>query len=175
MATKQRLGDAEFDHAMMLGWFANAIMRGYDAGRDSMTPTPSHPDAQATIAALQARVKELEAIKIPDDAFTYCAYCGEKSPVDEHNEDLAAHIKVCPKHPMRDVESQLTQRTAELEAAKRERDEWIVKWDEHDHYPKGYVTAQIQLRERVQAELERVRDEAMAYAALLKHYQGMEG
>ena len=76
---------------------------------------------------------------------------------------------------MRDVESQLTQRTAELEAAKRERDEWIVKWDEHDHYPKGYVTAQIQLRERVQAELERVRDEAMAYAALLKHYQGMEG
>lgn len=71
-------------------------------------------DAQATIAALQARVKELEAIKIPDDAFTYCAYCGEKSPVDEHNEDLSAHIKGCPKHPMRDVESQLTQRTAEL-------------------------------------------------------------
>ena len=30
-------------------------------------------DAQATIAALQARVKELEAIKTPDDAFTYCA------------------------------------------------------------------------------------------------------
>ena len=43
------------------------------------------------------------------------------------------------------------------DGAKRERDEWIVKWDEHDHYPKGYVTAQIQLRERVQAELERVR------------------
>ena len=39
MATKQRLGDAEFDHAMMLSWFANAIMRGYDAGRDSMTPS----------------------------------------------------------------------------------------------------------------------------------------
>lgn len=78
-----------------------------------------YADAQATIAALQARVQELEAIKISDDAFTYCAYCGKKSPVDEHNEDLAAHIKVCPKHPMRDVESQLTQRTAELEAAKR--------------------------------------------------------
>ena len=79
-------------------------------------------DAQATIAALQARVQELEAIKTPDDAFTYCAYCGEKSPVDEHNEDLAAHIKVCPKHPMRDVESQLAQRTAELEAAKGKLD-----------------------------------------------------
>ena len=75
-------------------------------------------DAQATIAVLQARAQELEAIKIPDDAFTYCAYCGEKSPVDEHNEDLAAHIKVCPKHPMRDVESQLTQRTAECDALK---------------------------------------------------------
>ena len=30
MVTKQRLGDAAFDHAMMLGWFANAIMAGYD-------------------------------------------------------------------------------------------------------------------------------------------------
>ena len=80
-------------------------------------------DAQATIAALQARVKELEAIKIPDDAFTYCAYCGEKSPVDEHNEDLSAHIKVCPKHPIRDVEAQLTQRTAERDCARRRVDE----------------------------------------------------
>ena len=77
----------------------------------------------ATIAALQARVQELEAIKIPDDAFTYCAYCGEKSPVDEHNEDLSAHIKVCLKHPMRDAESQLTQRTAERDTARRRVDE----------------------------------------------------
>ena len=77
MATKQRLGDAEFDHAMMLGWFANAIMRGYDAGRDSMTPTPSHPDAQATIAALQARVRELEARcqRAPLDHETVCHAC----------------------------------------------------------------------------------------------------
>ena len=80
-------------------------------------------DAQATIAALQARVTELEAIKIPDDAFTYCAYCGEKSPVDEHNEDLSAHIKVCPKHPIRDVEAQLTQRTTERDTARRRVDE----------------------------------------------------
>ena len=82
-----------------------------------------YADAQATIAALQARVQELEAIKIPDDAFTYCAYCGEKSPVDEHNEDLSAHIKVCPKHPIRDVEAQLTQRTAERDTARRRADE----------------------------------------------------
>ena len=30
MATKARLGDEEFDHAMMLAWFANAIMAGFD-------------------------------------------------------------------------------------------------------------------------------------------------
>ena len=58
MATKQRLGDAEFDHAMMLGWFANAIMRGYDEGKRL-----GAADAQATIAALQARVKELERVR----------------------------------------------------------------------------------------------------------------
>ena len=109
-------------------------------------------DAQATIAALQARVQELEAIKIPDDAFTYCAYCGEKSPVDEHNEDLSAHIKVCPKHPMRDVESQLTQRTAELEAAKRERDVWYARYNELS----GVKDRQLN---DLQAELERVRAE----------------
>ena len=85
-------------------------------------------ERDATIAALQARVQELEAIKIPDDAFTYCAYCGEKSPVDEHNEDLAAHIKVCLKHPMRDVESQLTQRTAECDALKLVNDTHMKKF-----------------------------------------------
>ena len=103
-------------------------------------------DAQATIAALQARVKELEAIKTPDDAFTYCAYCGEKSPVDEHNEDLAAHIKVCPKHPMRDVESQLAQRTAKLEAAKAIQ---AIDLKNNNAYREQVAT--------LQAELERVR------------------
>ena len=144
-------------------------------------------DAQATIAALQARVQELEAIKIPDDAFTYCAYCGEKSPVDEHNEDLSAHIKVCPKHPMRDVESQLTQRTAELEAAKRERDVWYARYNELS----GVKDRQLN---DLQAELERVRAvsnpcskifthkwldpecvENGCQSLKLKHRQGMEG
>lgn len=48
MATKQRLGDAEFDHAMMLGWFANAIMQGYDEGQRR-----AKADTQATVEALQ--------------------------------------------------------------------------------------------------------------------------
>ena len=30
MAAKARLGNKEFDHAMMLSWFANAIMAGFD-------------------------------------------------------------------------------------------------------------------------------------------------
>ena len=70
MATKQRLGDAEFDHAMMLSWFANAIMRGYDAGRDSMTPTPPSPDSQATIAALEETILKMgeQAAVVAKDA-----------------------------------------------------------------------------------------------------------
>ena len=54
MATKQRLGDAEFDHAMMLGWFANAIMRGYDEGKRL-----GATDAQATIAALEETILKM--------------------------------------------------------------------------------------------------------------------
>ena len=116
-----------------------------------------YTDAQATIAALQARVQELKAIKIPDDAFTYCAYCGEKSPVDEHNEDLSAHIKVCPKHPIRDVEAQLTQRTAERDAARRRVDELEAR--EVD-----VVLLREDLEKRT-AELERVRGELQSAEA----------
>ena len=51
MATKARLGDEEFDHAMMLAWFANAIMAGFDEANRC---------AQRALDAAQARVKELE-------------------------------------------------------------------------------------------------------------------
>ena len=51
MATKARLGDEEFDHAMMLAWFANAIMAGFDE---------ANRRAQRALDAAQARVKELE-------------------------------------------------------------------------------------------------------------------
>ena len=33
MAMKARLGEKAIDHAMMLGWFANAIMAGYDTAQ----------------------------------------------------------------------------------------------------------------------------------------------
>ena len=39
MATKARLGDEEFYHAMMLAWFANAIMAGFDEANRCAQPT----------------------------------------------------------------------------------------------------------------------------------------
>lgn len=51
MATKARIGEKEFDHAMMLAWFANAIMAGFDeANRRS----------QQTVERLE---RELNALK----------------------------------------------------------------------------------------------------------------
>ena len=47
METKARLGEKEFDHAMMLGWFANAIMAGFDEATRRQ---------QATIADLQGQI-----------------------------------------------------------------------------------------------------------------------
>lgn len=118
MATKQRLGDAEFDHAMMLGWFANAIMRGYDEGKRL-----GAADAQATIAALQARVQELEQ------------WVQDQSTA---NLETMRHMDEMQSRAM-EAESQLTQRTAELEAAN------------------GSIEAARQVNNDLQAELERVR------------------
>jgi len=52
MATKARLGDEEFDHAMMLAWFANAIMAGFDE---------ANRRAQRALDAEREKVKELVA------------------------------------------------------------------------------------------------------------------
>ena len=102
MATKQRLGDAEFDHAMMLGWFANAIMRGYDEGKRL-----GAADAQATIEALQARVRELEE------------WVQDQSTA---NLETMRHMDEMQSRAM-DAESQLAQRTTERDTARRRVDE----------------------------------------------------
>ncbi len=153
MATKQRLGDAEFDHVMMLGWFANAIMRGYDAGRDSMTHTPPHPDAQATIAALQARVQELEEWKhIVTGAGT-----DQESVIRLAAHEYTKPAIQCWKEANAKLESQLTQRTAELEAAKRANTRYGLEIKD--------------LRRTIdewKAELERVRGEIAEVAVLTK-------
>ena len=155
MATKQRLGDAEFDHAMMLSWFANAIMRGYDAGRDSMTPTPPSPDSQATIAALQARVQELEddrsAWKEIAQDWSAAAKLAEQP--EKFYEGYSAAVMNAMQALLTKARAQLTQRTAELEAAKADfvdastdRDDWITSWRVLQRH-----------NERIEAELERVR------------------
>ena len=140
-------------------------------------------DAQATIAALQARVQELEEI-----TKVICGHCCEPMEI--------------PSKAV--LQSALTQRTAELEAAQQERDrsdreadQTLAKWSD--------VSTQLDV---AQAELERVRGliKALpkvegeiserfctgsyysspydyrshvtfetALVALLKHRQGMEG
>jgi len=87
-------------------------------------------DAQATIAALQARVQELEQ------------WVQDQSTA---NLETMRHMDEMQSRAM-DAESQLTQRTAELEAAKQKAAE-----------QGRYAVEMFDELKRVQAELERVR------------------
>lgn len=69
MKVKARLGEQKFDHAMMLGWFANAIMQGYDEGRRR-----AKADAQATVEALQAQLVTLKRHADLDCGDQSCLY-----------------------------------------------------------------------------------------------------
>ena len=89
-------------------------------------------DAQATIAALQARVKELEESR---DAWKASQECSEKAymalvnqipaerfdydPINVALLDGAKEQEVIGRRQIADLQAQLTQRTAELEAAQR--------------------------------------------------------
>lgn len=42
---------------------------------------------------------------------------------------------------------------ATIAALQQQLHDYNEKWDAHDHYPKGYVTAQIELREHIQQQL----------------------
>jgi len=50
---------------------------------------------------------------------TYCAYCGERFPLDapDATTQIGAHIGTCPKHPMRAVEAERDALKAELREA----------------------------------------------------------
>ena len=176
MATKQRLGDAEFDHAMMLGWFANAIMRGYDEGKRL-----GAADAQATIEALQARVRELEE------------WVQDQSTA---NLETMRHTDEMQSRAL-EAEQQLTQRTAELERVRGERDEYAHKTKMlclqngplmiENHDMKKLIAALPKVEGAVVVSNGYVKDstrchalfgadeDAALYAALLQHRQGMEG
>lgn len=147
-------------------------------------------DAQATIAALQARVKELENPRIA----TRCPACGGSTLFIANGNWLTCSLIGCPDPTLinstgerlkaywsdkQKAESQLTQHTAELEAAKqRVMDErnlsnsWMKKHDEllakvHKSGQFGAVVVQDVLKERdtLQAELERVRGELQSAEA----------
>ena len=74
MNVKARLGEQEFDHAMMLSWFANAIMQGYDEGQRR-----AKANAQATVEALQAQLEqEREKVKgLHEITKVICTHCCE--------------------------------------------------------------------------------------------------
>ena len=121
-----------------------------------------HDDAQATIAALQARVKELEE------------WVQDQSTA---NLETMRHMDEMQSRAM-DAESQLTQRTAELEAAKRlaTNAQWQIDYvldeakkafDLKGHYtPSDLVdcvlrpaASMLKERDELKAELERVKQE----------------
>ena len=52
-----------------------------------------------------------------DEQATYCAYCGERFPLDDHAASaVTEHINTCEKHPMRIPERQQDGLLAALEA-----------------------------------------------------------
>lgn len=53
-------------------------------------------DGQKQIDALKAEVERLKEAQ----RFTYCAYCGWKTSVDDKAEELSRHVEYCQKHPV---------------------------------------------------------------------------
>jgi FtsZ-binding cell division protein ZapB len=93
---------------------ANALRRKVaelEARIEEMNELVDHVEEESgarDYAALEAEVERLKAA-------TYCAYCGERFELDDENASIGAHIKMCPKHPMRAVEAEVERLKAEAE------------------------------------------------------------
>lgn len=62
---------------------------------------------EARVANLMEVYRLREEVRLLSES-TYCAYCGAKFPLDNAAaEQVAAHIRTCPKHPMRVPESEV--------------------------------------------------------------------
>jgi hypothetical protein len=89
--------------------------------------------ARAFAEEAARRYNEMSA----DQRILRCAFCGAEyapgTPPTQH-EALTAHVKVCPQHPMREVERERDRRIAELEerSAKSTKLRGIDDWHE-DH------------------------------------------
>lgn len=119
-----------------------------------------YTDAQATIAALQARVKELEQAAKETHGRFISEQAAKKDVIDELTVALKSDAdgQVLIDKLMQDVlklESQLTQRTAELEAANKHCE--IIEERKAEAYKE--VEIQLLAKADLQAELERVRGE----------------
>lgn len=63
----------EVDHGLMLGWFCNAIMAGYDeATRRLATPQPDEADRDTLRNAFRS-LTDAERLELMED---YCSACG---------------------------------------------------------------------------------------------------
>lgn len=69
---------------------------------------------------LRMAVERLEAEVERLKGETYCAYCGERFPLDapDATERIGRHIEACPRHPMRAVEAERDAARAEIERLK---------------------------------------------------------
>lgn len=132
-------------------------------------------DAQATIAALQARVRELEAegVKLFEwrlalhsltpGGSEFCAPNACEEWVRKHRESQHEHLIEQIKQ-RKDLQSQLTQRTAELEAAKLVNDthmKTVMKLSsiiESMQADLARVTAELEAAKRDRDELQSVFD-----------------
>ena len=91
-----------------------------------------HEDAE--VRAVKAERERDEARRFGEDAATKynnailasrivtCAFCGHEYPrgTPRHGDgELSEHIKVCPKHPMRDVERERDEARAKLALIQR--------------------------------------------------------
>jgi len=64
-------------------------------------------DNRALVETIENKNKTIAELRKSIENDTFCAYCGQKYPrgtPKSQNAALTEHIKVCPKHPMREVE-----------------------------------------------------------------------
>lgn len=67
-----------------------------------------------------------------DGRIVTCVYCGQEYPDGTHTSGatvLTEHIKVCEKHPMRDLEQQLTAANARISELKKLKPSYKKEFD----------------------------------------------